>query len=148
MRASLDDIFSDFDQIRQRMTRTWPAFGGGPPGAPHFCPPVIEPATDVYETAESVVVLVEIAGVSVEEIDISVEGKTLTVRGEREDRQRHLTRLYHQMEICCGLFERTVALPSEVDPQRASATYGDGLLAIVLPKVQQQLARRVRVVIG
>jgi HSP20 family protein len=148
MRASLDDIFSDFEQIRQRMTHTWPAYGGGPPGAPHFCPPVIEPAADVYETAESVVVLVEIAGVKAEEIDIAVEGKTLTVRGEREDRQRHLTRLYHQMEICCGLFERSVVLPSEVDPQQASATYSDGILAIVLPKVQQQLARRVRVVIG
>jgi len=147
MRASLDDIFSDFEQIRQRMTHTWQQ-GLGPPGAPHFCPPVIEPAADVYETAESVVVLVEIAGVKAEEIDIAVEGKTLTVRGEREDRQRHLTRLYHQMEICCGLFERSVALPSEVDPQQASATYSDGILAIVLPKVQQQLARRVRVVIG
>jgi HSP20 family protein len=148
MRASLDDIFSDFEQIRRRMAHTWPAYGGGPPGAPHFCPPVIEPAADVYETADSVVVLVELAGVKAEEIDISVEGRTLTVRGEREDRQRHLTRLYHQMEICCGIFERSVVLPSEVDPQQASATYSDGILAIVLPKVQQQLARRVRVVIG
>jgi HSP20 family protein len=147
MRASLDDIFSDFEQIRRSMTHTWQR-GLGPPGAPHFCPPVIEPATDVYETAESVVVLVEIAGVTVEEIEISVEGKTLTVRGEREDRQRHVTRLYHQMEICCGIFERTVALPSEVDPQEANATYSDGILAIVLPKVQQQLARRVRIVIA
>jgi HSP20 family protein len=146
MRASLHDIFSDFEQIRQRMAHTWRQ-GLGPPGSPRFCPPVIEPATDVYETADNVVVVVEIAGVSAEEIDISVEGKTLTVRGEREDRQRHLSRLYHQMEICCGLFERSVTLPSEVDPQRASATYSDGILAIVLPKVQQQLARRVRVVI-
>jgi len=147
MRASLDDIFSDFEQIRQRMTRTWQQ-ALGRPGAPHFCPPVIEPATDVYETAENVVVVVEIAGVSAEEIDITVEGKALTVRGEREDRQRHLTRLYHQMEICCGLFERSVTLPSEVDPQQASATYNDGILAIVLPKVQQQLTRRVTIVIG
>src|SRR4030066_2282982 len=126
MRASLDDIFSDFDQIRQRMTHTWHQ-GLGPPGAPHFCPPVIEPASDVYETAESVVVLVEIAGVKAEEIDISVEGKTLLVRGERADRQRHLTRLYHQMEICCGIFERRVVLPSQVDPQQASAPYSDGI---------------------
>ena len=146
MRASLDDIFSDFEQIRQRMTRTWQQ-ALGPPGSPHFCPTVIEPATDVYETPESVVVVAEIAGVSAEEIDISVEGKTLTVRGEREDRQRHLGRLYHQMEICCGLFERSVALPAEVDAERASATYSDGILAIVLPKVERQVARRSRVVI-
>ena len=147
MRASLDDIFSDFEQVRQRMTRTWQQ-ALGRPGSPHFCPPIIEPATDVYETAESVVVVVEIAGVSAEAIDVSIEGKTLTVRGEREDRQRQLTRLYHQMEICCGIFERSVVLPSEVDPQQASATYSDGMLAIVLPKVQQQFARRVRIVIA
>lgn len=147
MRASLDDIFSDFEQIRQRITRTWQQ-ALGRPGAPHFCPPIIEPAVDVYETADSVVVVVEIAGVSAEEIDISVDGKTLTVRGERVDRQRHLARLYHQMEICCGIFERSVTLPTEVDPQQASATYSDGILAIVLPKVQQQLTRRVRIVIA
>jgi HSP20 family protein len=147
MRASLDDIFSDFEQVRQRMTRTWQQ-ALGRPGSPHFCPPIIEPATDVYETAESVVVVVEIAGVSAEAIDVSIEGKTLTVRGEREDRQRQLTRLYHQMEICCGIFERSVNLPSEVDPQQASATYSDGILAVILPKVQQQLTRRVRIVIS
>ena len=73
-------------------------------------------------------VVVEIAGVNAEEMEISVEGKTLTVRGEREDRQRHLSRLYHQMEICCGLFERSVAFPAEVDPEQATATYSDGLL--------------------
>jgi HSP20 family protein len=147
MRASLDDIFSDFEQIRQRMARSWHQ-GLSQPGSPHFCPPVIEPATDVYETAENVVVLVEIAGVNPEGIDITVEGRTITVRGEREDRQRHLTRLYHQMEICCGLFERTVPLPSEVNAQQSSATYSDGILAIVLPKVEKQLARRVRIVLG
>ena len=146
MRASLDDIFSDFEQIRHRMTRTWQQ-ALGQPGAPHFCPPTIEPATDVYETTESVVVVVEIAGVSAEAIDISVEGKTLTVRAERVDRQRHAARLYHQMEICCGMFERSVNLPSEADPQQASATYSDGILAIVLPKVQQPLTRRVSIVI-
>jgi len=134
-----------------RYANTWRARGArawARRARPTSVRPSSSRSTDVYETPENVVVLVEIAGVSAEEIDISVEGKSLTVRGERNDRQRHLTRLYHQMEICCGLFERTVALPSEVDPQRASATYSDGLLAIVLPKVERQLARRVRVVIG
>ncbi len=146
MRASVDGIFADFEQTHQRFVRAWQQ-GLGPPGSPHFCPPVIEPAADVYETAESVVVVVEIAGVNPDEIEISVQGKSLTVRGERLDRQHHLSRLYHQMEICCGLFERSVALPAEVDPERASATYSDGILAIVLPKVQRQVARQVRIVI-
>lgn len=146
MMISMDDIFSEFEGVRQRMERTWQQMLG-PPGSPRFRRPVIEPPADVYETAESVVALVEIAGINNQELEISVEGTTLTIRGQREDRQRHPRRLYTQMEICCGPFERTLSLPAEVDPSKATATYDDGFLEIVLPKVKRQVNRYVRITI-
>jgi HSP20 family protein len=146
MMISMDDIFSEFEGVRQRMERTWQQMLG-PPGSPRFRRPVIEPPADVYETAESVVVLVEIAGINNQELEISVEGTTLIIRGQREDRQRHPRRLYTQMEICCGPFERTLSLPAEVDPSKATATYDDGFLEIILPKVKRQVNRYVRITI-
>jgi len=146
MMTSMDDIFSELEGVRLRMERTWQQMLG-PPGSPRFRRPVIEPPADVYETAESVVVVVEIAGIDDQDVEISVEGNTLTIRGQREDRQRHPRRLYTQMEISCGPFERILSLPAEVDASRATATYDDGFLEIVLPKVKRQVNRYVRITI-
>lgn len=146
MMTSMDDIFSEIEGVRRRMERTWQQMLG-PPGSPRFRSPVIEPPADVYETAESVVVVVEIAGINDQDVEISVEGNILTIRGQREDRQRHPRRLYTQMEINCGPFERILSLPAEVDAGKASVTYDDGFLEIVLPKVKRQVKRYVRITI-
>jgi HSP20 family protein len=146
MMASMDDIFSELEGMRRRMEGTWQQMLG-PPGSPRFRPPVIEPPADVYETAESVVVLVEIAGINDQDVEISIEGNTLTIRGQREDRQRHPKRLYTQMEINCGPFERILGLPAEVDAGKARVTYDDGFLEVILPKVKRQVKRYVRITI-
>ena len=129
MMTSMDDIFSELEGVRLRMERTWQQMLG-PPGSPRFRRPVIEPPADVYETAESVVVVVEIAGINDQEVEISVDDNTLTIRGLREDRQRHPKRLYTQMEINCGPFERILSLPSEVDASKATGTHDDGFITI------------------
>jgi len=146
MMTSTNDIFSEFEGIRRRMEKTWRQVLG-PPGSPRFSPPVLEPPADIYETAESVVVVVEIAGIKDQDVEISVEGNTLTIRGQREDRQRHPRRLYTQMEICCGPFQRILTLPAEVDADKATAIYDEGFLEVVLPKVKRQVNRQVRITI-
>ncbi len=138
------DIFAEFDRIKVRMTQIWQQ-ALGPPGAPRFCPPLLEPAVDVYETAEQVVVLVELAGIAEQEVEISVEGRSFTLRGERAPRPGHPGRLYSQMEICFGPFERLLTLPAEVDADGTKAHYGDGFLEITLPKARRQVSRQVRI---
>jgi len=138
------DIFSEFDRIKVRMTQVWQQ-ALGPPGAPRFCPPVLEPAVDVYETADEVVIVVDLPGIADQEVEISVEGRAFTLRGERVARQGHPGRLYSQMEICFGPFERVLALPAEVDADGATANYQDGFLEITLPKARRQVSRQVRI---
>jgi HSP20 family protein len=138
------DIFAEFDRIKVRMTQVWQQ-ALGPPGAPRFCPPMLEPAVDVYDTDDQVVVLVELSGIADQEVEISVEGRVFTLRGERLARQGHPGRLYSQMEICFGPFERVLTLPAEVDADGARASYLDGFLEITLPKARRQVSRQVRV---
>ena len=76
MKQRTTDIFSDFERIRERMEQAWRQVLG-PPGAPRFCSPLIEPSIDVYETDDEVVVVTEIAGISEEEVKIVVDGKML-----------------------------------------------------------------------
>ena len=145
MSQRASDIFSEFERIRERMQEAWRQVIG-PPGAPRFCAPVIEPSVDVYETDGEVVVVMEMAGIKGEEVEVEVDGKTLIVRGERRPAGGRPQRLYSQMEICQGPFQRELFLPAEVNPDEARASYSGGMLEIVLPKVGQTLSRRVRIV--
>ena len=145
MKQRTADIFSEFERIRERMEQAWRQVIG-PPGSPRFCAPIIEPPIDVYETENEVIVLVEIAAISQEEVEVTVEGKTLLIRGERRPTPGRPGRLYSQMEICYGPFQRELFLPADVDPDGAQATYDQGLLEIVLPKVRGRVSRQVTIV--
>jgi len=98
------------------------------------------PPTDVYETADCVVVRVEIAGMQRADLHIALEAKELTVYGVRNDSSAKVG--YQQMEIQYGAFESHVSLPAAVDQDEIEAVYQEGFLTIRLPKVQ---ARRVPV---
>lgn len=144
---SFTDPFAEFRRLHEYMEEVRRRFLGSP-GQPQFCPPVIEPPVDVCEIDDSVIVLVEMPGINQETLHITVQGQTLTVQGEKEDRcSKRLGRLYSQMEICCGLLERTVSLPSLVDAGRAEATYQDGFLEVVLPKVKRAAEQRMRIAV-
>jgi len=94
-----------------------------------------EPSVDVYETGREVVVVVELAGVKREAIELVVSGNAVHLRGERRDTGQAGERTYYRMEIHKGSFEKTVHLPAAVDPEKTRASYEDGLLVIVSPKV-------------
>jgi HSP20 family protein len=90
------------------------------------------PATDVYETGDSIIVRVEIAGMREEDFLVSLTGSQLTVRGSRPDIQER--RAYHQMEIFFGEFLTEVELPGPVLSDQVTAEYVAGFLRLVFQK--------------
>jgi HSP20 family protein len=99
------------------------------PNEPIWCPP-----TDVYETGDSAIVIVEIAGLSEGDYEISLIGRVLTVSGERRDPAEKLA--YQQMEIRYGRFRAEVHLPWALEGTDHAASYEDGFLKIKLHKAQ------------
>ena len=95
---------------------------------------VWRPPTDVYETDDSVVVVVEIAGLSEGDYTITLSGRTLLISGERRDPAERLA--YQQMEIRHGRFRTQVHLPWALEPQGQQASYANGFLRVVLSKAQ------------
>jgi HSP20 family protein len=95
---------------------------------------VWRPPTDVYETDDSVVVVVEIAGLGDGDYAVTLSGRTLLISGERHDPAEKLA--YQQMEIRHGRFRTQVHLPWALEPQGQQASYVNGFLRIVLAKAQ------------
>lgn len=103
------------------------------------------PCVNLYESAESYLVCVDLAGVDKEEIDVVVHEKRLKLRGKRlvpmhhdggeEATEREARRVrVHLMEIDHGSFSREVELPEDVVEEKISANYRNGLLWIEIPK--------------
>jgi HSP20 family protein len=97
------------------------------------------PPTDVYETDAYVVVKVEIAGMEMEDFYISFSDRILTIEGVRRDPVAKLA--YQQMEISYGDFRTEIHLPWAIEEEEIEATYKDGFLKVILPKVRAQKVR-------
>jgi HSP20 family protein len=94
------------------------------------------PPLDVYEEGGAVVVKVELPGMKKEEIDIHVSGSELTISGKKEKEEKIERKDYRRLERATGMFTRTVTLPAEVELEKVTASYKDGVLEIRAPKVE------------
>ncbi len=109
------------------------------------CPPhAFRPNMDVYysKTAGALIVELELAGVDPDSVRLEAHDRVLRVRGQRVHRSA-ADKVYQQMEIPYGPFERRVHLPLEVDAGGASAKFEDGFLRITLPVAPARESRRI-----
>jgi len=93
-----------------------------------------QPPTDVYETDDSAVVIIEIAGLQSGDYQVALTGRTLEVVGERRESAAKLA--YQQMEIRYGKFRAQVQLPWALESTGQTAVYHDGFLTITLRKAR------------
>ena len=93
------------------------------------------PLADVFETPEAFLLEIELPGLEKDDIDVHVEGDALTVRGERR-MSGGKPEAFHRMERRFGPFSRTFQFPEDVDPDRVTAQFKDGLLKLEVPKLR------------
>jgi len=103
------------------------------------------PVVDIFEEADALRIVAEIPGVKPEDVKISVEGNMLTIQGTKEQVAEEKAEKVHRYERTYGAFERSFTLPATVDPEHIKATYGMGLLTLVLPKVEKAKPRQIKV---
>ncbi len=100
---------------------------------------------EVEETPSDLVVRVEMPGVGKESFSIQIIGNTLFIRGEKQLVRESEESTYHLVERAYGAFERTIALPKNVDSERSQASYVNGVLLIRLPKAISETVRNIPV---
>ena len=103
------------------------------------------PALDVEETDNAVIVRAELPGLRSEDFTVETTADRLTIRGEKSVESEEQGRGFHRVERRYGAFVRSVALPCEVDRDRAEASYRNGVLRVTLPKTEAAKARRIKV---
>lgn len=92
-------------------------------------------AGELEETQKDVLVRVEVPGMDKNDCRITIEGNLLHLSGEKRFERDTEDSTYHVMERAYGAFERTIALPRNVDIDRAEASVRNGVLTVRLPKL-------------
>lgn len=79
---------------------------------------------------------VDLPGVKKEDIDINVHDNMVTLSGERTIRNELKEDNYYKVESEYGKFERSFALPENTDAENIHAETADGVLEVVIPKLE------------
>src|SRR3954468_306613 len=126
LQEEIEELFADLWQV--------PRFSGLRRG--------FRPNVDCYHTDDphALTVVLELPGINPDSVKVTVAERSLIVRGERV-RPSVPGRVYQQMEIEYGPFQRQVRLAEDVDPEGAAARFEHGVLTVHLPVADQAPAQ-------
>jgi HSP20 family protein len=122
----------DFDMMEARMRRLMENMFGHWSGQSIAASPKFQPAADIYETPQALIIRMELAGLTKADISLTVHRQELVVGGRRRFPQADPVQRFHRLEIEYGSFERRFQLPRAVDETGVEAEYNNGILVIKL----------------
>ncbi len=101
------------------------------------------PAVDMYEDKDNVIVEAQLAGINPKNVDASIENDVLTIKGKAEKKNEIDDKDYYKKEIVRGGFYRNIPMPTSVDGDHAKAEYEEGVLKIIVPKVEEKRSSKI-----
>jgi len=104
------------------------------------------PYVDVFEDDVSVTIKAELPGVKRDDIILDVSGGVLTLSGKKLFAHDDQTESYHMIERQYGDFKRSFNVPDVVDIDKVDAKLEDGVLQIILPKIERTLTKKIPIV--
>lgn len=103
------------------------------------------PHVNMVDKEDKIEIKAELPGVDKKDLDISVTANSVTIKGSTSKEEKEEKGDYYRREISHGEYCRTLALPVEVDEEKAKATFKDGVLELSLPKVEKAKRRTIKV---
>ena len=102
------------------------------------------PKLDVIDNDSAVVVRAEVPGVDKRGLEVEASDTSVTIKGKVEEAGEREEQHFTIAETRRGFFERTVSLPSDVDSTKARATFRDGVVEVMLPKVDRSRPHQIK----
>lgn len=124
-----DDFFGNdaFESINRELTGT------------HW------PKVDINESETGYTVRADLPGLDKDAVKITVENGTLRIEGEKKEESKKEKGRYYHLERSYGRFNRSFALPDDIDTQNIGASMNHGVLELILPKNEQAKPKTIEV---
>lgn len=106
----------------------------------------VNPAVDIYEEGEELVVKAELPGIDKKDVNVRLLDNSLLISGEKKSERSGESKGFYRVERSYGTFERTIPLPEGVNTEGATATFANGVLQIRIPKgAEKALGRKIEI---
>lgn len=136
MRLESPDPISFMRRLMEDIGRIFDGFGAGA----MWMPPV-----EMLEKEDHLVVRADVPGLSKDQVVVEFQDGQLVISGERRQEQGETADGFYRSERIYGRFYRVISLPEGVDPDRAKATFANGVLEVTMPATPHPTAKRVEV---
>lgn len=136
--GDIDRMFEDF--LGRRLRPFWPERWW-----PAASMKISQPAVDLYEEKDDIVVKAELPGMEKDNIEVNLSGNRLTIKGEKKQEEEVKKEGYYRAERSYGSFVRTLELPLEVQSDQVKAAFKNGILEIRLPKTEEAKKKETKV---
>ena len=135
------DPFEELTTLRDRMDRLWTRLNTDDTSALADW----SPTSDVVESKDEIVIKAELPGIDEKNVDVVIEDGVLTIKGERNAEKETEEKGYRRIERSYGSFLRSFTLPTNVEPEKTSASFANGLLEVHLPKKEGAKPQSIKV---
>jgi HSP20 family protein len=101
------------------------------------------PPVNVFRKGDDFVVITEVPGIKKSDLEIQVKGNTIRVAGTKSVAYSEKASL-HRRERLAGRFDRAITIPVEIDADKTTAEFHDGILALYLPRAERDKPRSIK----
>ena len=137
---SMEEFFEDFPP--RRWMETFEPFGWKWPMGIDFDRSF---RVDILDHEKEFIVRAELPGVEKDDVEVTISGDRLMIEAKREFEEEEQKETFYRHELGYGELMRTIALPVEIDGEHMEAELKDGILSVILPKVQAAERHTVKV---
>jgi len=104
------------------------------------------PLMNISEDANNLYVEALAPGLDPNTLDVSVRGDQLVISGEKQPLPKNIkSEFIHRSERAAGQFTRSLSLSAGVESDKVQANYTNGVLKIILPKVEKAKPKQIAV---
>jgi len=126
LRRQMDQMFDEMIGVNHDTFRTW------------------QPAIEVQDAEDSVILRAEIPGVEGKDLDVRVTREAVAITGEHRYEKKAEEKGFFRSEFRYGKFQRVIPLPVAVQNDQVKADFTNGILTLTLPKVEAAKNRVVK----
>ena len=93
------------------------------------------PSCDISENDRQYLIRAELPDVKKDDVHVTFENGVLTIQGDRKEIKEEKGVRFYRREISSGHFLRRFTMPNDADQSKVDATYNNGMLDVVIPKL-------------
>lgn len=134
--SPFDALFAFQRALEASLASGWLGAGTAGPGS---FPPI-----NVFQQGDDLVAVIELPGVDKDSLDIEAKENTIRIAGRKTITYDENASV-HRRERVTGSFDRTIAVPIQIDPDAIRAEMRDGVLALHIPRAERDKPRKITI---